>query len=101
MIGILQTKPPSCSEERFTPQWRGHWIQACLAHQKNALEGNLGLLGVGLEVYYCDASVARVSRLPSIDTSPDHFITATVGKNILVKSLIDSMLDLESKLSNI
>lgn len=53
MISILQIKPRA-AVKRFTPQWRGHWIQACLAHQKNALEGNSGLLGVGLEVYYCD-----------------------------------------------
>ena len=56
MIGILQIKPPSSSEERFNPQQRGHWIQACLVQQNHALEGSSGLLGVGLDVCYCDAS---------------------------------------------
>lgn len=37
MIGILQIKPPSCNEERFNPQRRGHWIQACLAQSKKML----------------------------------------------------------------
>ena len=52
-------------------------------NQKNALEGNSGLLGVGLDIYYCDVSGARASCLPSTGMSPDHLITAAVGKKFL------------------
>lgn len=59
---------------------RGRLIQACLAHQKNALESNSGLLGRGFGVYYCDAPEAHWLCLALIGKLPDHFIVAAIGE---------------------
>lgn len=56
---------------------------------------------MGFDTNHCDASEAPASRLALTGKSLDHLTTAATGEKILVKSLIDGMLDLGSKLSSI